>query len=180
MINFLRNIKAKDPAARHYIEIILCYPGLHAIFFHRIANFIYKLKLRLFARILSHLSRFITGIEIHPAAKIGKNCFIDHGMGVVIGATAIIGDNVTIYQAVTIGGRNNKSVKRHPTIGSNVVIGAGAKILGNIKIGDNAKIGAGAIVVNDLSQRKVVVADIAKELKRSELNDNMSVMDYQI
>ncbi len=165
MINFLKNIKKQDPAATGYLEIILCYPIVHVVFFYRIANFLAKLNIPILPRFISHLARFFTGIEIHPQAQIGKNFFIDHGMGVVIGSTAIIGDNVTIYQNVTLGGRNNKGAKRHPTIGNNVIIGAGAKILGNIKIGDNSKIGAGAIVINNLAQEKILVADIAKELK---------------
>ena len=143
MIEFLRNIKRQDPASANYLEIILCYPGVHAIFFHHIAHFLYRCKLPILTRFISHFSRFLTGIEIHPQARIGKNCFIDHGMGVVIGATSIIGDYVTIYQGVTLGGRNRKSIKRHPTINNHVIIGAGAKILGNIKIGDQVKIGAG-------------------------------------
>jgi serine O-acetyltransferase len=166
MIKFLQNIKKQDPAGTNYFEIILCYPGVHAIFSHRIAHFLSRLKIPILPRLISHISRFLTGVEIHPGAEIGKNCFIDHGMGIVIGATSIIGNNVTIYQGVTLGGRNNKSAKRHPTIGNNVMIGAGAKILGNIKIGNNVKIGAGAVVINNLAQEKTVVADIAKELKR--------------
>ena len=167
MISFLKNIKKQDPAATGYLEIILCYPVVHVMFFYRIANFLAKLNIPIIPRFISHLGRFFTGIEIHPKAKIGKNLFIDHGMGVVIGSTAIIGDNVTIYQNVTLGGRNNKGIKRHPTIGNNVIIGAGAKILGNIKIGDNSKIGANAIVINNLADEKIVVANIAKELKRA-------------
>lgn len=165
MLEFLNNIKKHDPEARNYLEIILCYPGLHALILHRIAHFLYRLKLPLMPRIISHISRFLTGIEIHPAAKIGKNFFIDHGMGVVIGATSIIGDNVTLYQGVTLGGRSLKDIKRHPTIGDNVIIGAGAKIIGNIKIGKNSRVGAGAVVINDLAEEKTVVADKAKELK---------------
>jgi serine O-acetyltransferase len=165
MINFLKNIKKQDPAATGYLEIILCYPVVHVMLFYKIASFLTKLNILILPRFISHLGRFFTGIEIHPKAKIGKNFFIDHGMGVVIGSTAIIGDNVTIYQNVTLGGRTNKGVKRHPTIGNNVIIGAGAKILGNIKIGDNSKIGAGAIVINNLAEEKTVVADIAKELR---------------
>ena len=164
MINFLKNIKKQDPAGINYLEIILCYSGVHAVFFYRISNYLYRLQIPVIPRFLSHISRFLTGIEIHPAAKIGKNLFIDHGMGVVIGSTSIIGDNVIIYQGVTLGGRNNKSGKRHPTIGNNVMIGAGAKILGNIKIGDGVKIGAGSVVIKDLRKEEDVVTDIAKEL----------------
>ncbi|MFT4967643.1 MAG: serine O-acetyltransferase [Candidatus Deianiraeaceae bacterium] len=165
MIEFLKNIKEKDPASTSYLEIILCYPGVHAIFFHRIAWYLHKCKVPILPRLVAHISRFLTGIEIHPSAVIGKICFIDHGIGVVIGSTAIVGDNVVIYQGVTLGGRNNKSTKRHPTIGNNVIIGAGAKILGNIKIGDNTKIGANAVVINNLDEQKTVVANIARELK---------------
>ncbi len=166
MKEFLDNIKQKDPAAKSYLEISLCYPGVHAIFFHRIAHFLEGLKVPVLPRFIAHISRFLTGIEIHPAVKIGKNLFIDHGFGVVIGETAVIGDNVTIYQGVTLGGRSNKSIKRHPTIEDDVVIGAGAKIIGNIVIGKGAKIGPAAVVINDLASQKVMVASVAQELKR--------------
>ncbi len=168
MIDFLNNIKKNDPAAKNYLEIILCYPIVHIMFFHRIAYFLAKYEIPILPRFIAHIGRFLTGIEIHPKAEIGKNFFIDHGMGVVIGSSTIIGNNVVLYQNVTLGGRNNKDTKRHPTIGNNVIIGAGAKILGNIKIGNNSKIGAGAVVINDLAKEKIVVADIAKELKKVE------------
>jgi serine O-acetyltransferase len=164
-INFLENIKKNDPAAKSYLEIILCYPGVHAMFFHRVAHALQKAQIPLLPRLIAHISRILTGIEIHPAAKIGKNFFIDHGFGVVIGETCEIGDNVTIYQGVTLGGRSTQKIKRHPTICDNVVIGAGAKILGPIVIGKGAKIGAGAIVIKDLESNKVMVADTAKEMK---------------
>lgn len=164
-IEFLENIKQNDPAAKNYLEIILCYPGVHAVFFHRIAHFLEKLGVPVFPRLVAHLSRVLTGIEIHPKVKIGKNLFIDHGFGVVIGETCEIGNNVTIYQGVTLGGRSTKKVKRHPTIRDEVVIGAGAKILGPIVIGKGAKIGAGAIVIRDLESKKIMVADTAKEMK---------------
>ena len=135
MKEFLDNIKKKDPAANGYLEIILCYPGVHAIFFHRIAHFLHGLKIPVLPRFVAHISRILTGIEIHPAVKIGKNFFIDHGFGVVIGETAVIGNNVTMYQGVTLGGRSLEHIKRHPTIEDDVVIGAGAKIIGNIVIG---------------------------------------------
>ena len=158
-IEFFENIKKNDPAAKSYLEIILCYPGVHAVFFHRIA-----LGVPVLPRFVAHVSRILTGIEIHPKVKIGKNLFIDHGFGVVIGETCEIGNNVTIYQGVTLGGRSVKRVKRHPTICDDVVIGAGAKILGPILIGKGAKIGAGAIVIKDLESNKVMVADVAKEM----------------
>jgi len=166
MIEFLKSIKKRDPSVKSYLEIILCFPGVHALFLHRIAHFLYKIKLPLIPRIISCISRFFTGIEIHPGAQIGKNFFIDHGTGVVIGETTIIGDNVTLYHGVTLGGRTSNAQKRHPTIGDNVYIGAGAKILGNIKIGKNVKIGAGAIVINDLEEQKTVVASVAKEINK--------------
>lgn len=176
MKEFLDNIKKKDPAANSYFEIILCYPGVHAIFFHRIAHFLYSLKIPVFPRFVAHISRILTGIEIHPAVKIGKNLFIDHGFGVVIGETAVIGNNVTMYQGVTLGGRSLESIKRHPTIEDDVVIGAGAKIIGNIVIGKGARIGPAAVVINDLASEKVMVASVAKELRRVE----NGVVEYYI
>jgi serine O-acetyltransferase len=150
-------IKQRDPAARSELEIIILYQGLHALVHHRIANFFYKKGRFFLARLISQASRFFTGIEIHPGAKIGRNFFIDHGMGVVIGETAIIGDNVLIYQGVTLGGTGLEKGKRHPTIGNNVVIGGGAKILGDITIGDNSYIGANAVVIKDVPANSTVV-----------------------
>lgn len=143
----IRTIFERDPAVKSYMEVILCYPGLHAVICHRMAHFLYKNKLFLLARLLSQISRFFTGIEIHPGAVIGKRLFIDHGSGIVIGETTEIGDDVTLYQGVTLGGTGKDKGKRHPTIQHNVTIGAGAKILGPITIGHNSKIGAGAVVV---------------------------------
>lgn len=174
-IEFFENIKKKDPAAKNYLEIILCYPGVHAIFFHRISHFLENLQIPVLPRFIAHISRLLTGIEIHPKAQIGKNLFIDHGFGVVIGETTVIGDNVTIYQGVTLGGRSITKTKRHPTIRNDVVIGAGAKILGPITIGDGAKIGPGAIIIEDLETNKVMVAEIAKEAKKRK-----SEIDYYI
>ena len=154
---FLNTYKKKDPASRSYIEILTCYPGLHAILFHKVSNFFWKLNLKLIGRMLSHISRFLTGIEIHPAVKIGKNLFIDHGMGIVIGETTIIGNNVSIYQGVTLGGTKWEKKKRHPTIYDNVVIGAGAKVLGPITIGKNSKIGANSVVTRSVPANTVVV-----------------------
>ena len=139
------------------MEIVVCYPGAHAVFFHKISNFFWKLKLKLLGRIISNISRFLTGIEIHPAVKIGKNFFIDHGMGIVIGETTVIGDNVSIYQGVTLGGTKWEKRKRHPSISDNVVIGAGAKVLGPITVGKNSKIGANSVVTRNVPSNTVVV-----------------------
>lgn len=155
--NEVREAQKKDPAAKSFLEIVLLYQGLHALASYRVAHFLYGMHFFFIARLISQLSRFLTGIEIHPGAKIGKSLFIDHGMGVVIGETAIIGDNVLLYQGVTLGGTGIIKGRRHPTIGNNVVIGAGAKILGNISIGDNAYIGANAVVIKDVPANSTVV-----------------------
>lgn len=151
------NIKEKDPACRNVLEAIILYPGFHILVFHRIAHFFYKHKLLFIARLISQIGRFFTGIEIHPGAKIGKRLFIDHGMGIVIGETAEIGDDCTIYHQATLGGTGKDKDKRHPTIGNNVMVGAGAKILGPIIIGNNVKIGAGAIVLKNVEDNVTVV-----------------------
>lgn len=164
MFSYLKSIKKRDPAANSYLEIILCYPGVHAIFFHRISHILHIAGIPILPRFISNISRILTGVDIHPGAIIGKNLFIDHATGVVIGETSIIGDNVTIYQNVTLGGRSSGKGKRHPTIKNNVVIGAGAKIIGNITISANSKIGPGAIVINDLAEGKIIVAEAGKEL----------------
>ena len=156
----------RDPAARNIVEVLLCYPGLHAIWFHRIAHWLWTHNCRLLARIISHISRWLTGIEIHPGAKIGRRFFIDHGMGVVIGETTEIGNDVTIYHQVTLGGTSTKKGKRHPTIGNNVVIGAGAKILGPVKIGNNCKIGANSVVIKDVPPNSTVVGIPGKVVRR--------------
>lgn len=153
----IQMIFARDPAARSGLEIIFCYPGVHAIWFHRLAHFLWLHKLRFLARFLSHISRFLTGIEIHPGVKIGKRFFIDHGAGVVIGETAEIGDNVLIYQGVVLGGTSLEKKKRHPTIGNNVVISAGAIVLGAVNIGNDARIGAGSVVITDVPPNATVV-----------------------
>ncbi len=153
----IRAAQKRDPAAQGFLEVLLLYQGLHAIISHRIAHFLYKLHFFFLARYLSQLSRWATGIEVHPGAVIGRSLFIDHGMGVVIGETAIVGDNVLIYQGVTLGGTGLEKGKRHPTIGNNVVIGGGAKILGNITIGDNSYIGANAVVIKDIPPNSTVV-----------------------
>ncbi|TZE82695.1 serine O-acetyltransferase EpsC [Calorimonas adulescens] len=152
-----KNIQKKDPAAKSILEVFLCYPGLHALIFYRISHFFYIHHWYITARIISQFGRFFTGIEIHPGAKIGRRLFIDHGMGVVIGETAEIGDDVTIYHGVTLGGTGHENGKRHPTIGNNVVIGAGAKVLGSFKVGDNSKIGAGAVVLEEVPPDSTVV-----------------------
>jgi len=160
-LNLIKSIKKRDPALHSWLEILL-YPGLWVMFFHRPAHLLYKMKLFFLARFVSQLSRFLTGIEIHPGAKIGKGLFIDHGMGVVIGETAIIGDNVLIYHGVTLGAKTSERVQRHPIIGDNVVIGAGSAVLGAICIGRNAKIGAGALVLDDVPENTIVVGKKAK------------------
>lgn len=153
----IEGILERDPAARNALEVILTYPGLHALLLHRLAHRLYKVRLLLLARIISQINRLFTGIEIHPGAKIGEGLVIDHGMGVVIGETAEVGDNVTLYQGVTLGGTGKEQGKRHPTIGNNVVLSAGAKVLGSIKIGDNVKIGAGSVVLNNVPDNSTVV-----------------------
>lgn len=154
LLNTLKSdIKAifeRDPAARNLLEVLLCYPGLHAIFCYRITHWLYCLGIPILPRLTSHLVRFLTGIEIHPGARIGKGVFIDHGMGVVIGETARIGNYSLIYQGVTLGGTGKQMGKRHPTLGTNVIVGAGAKILGNIQIGDRVLIGAGSVVLRNV------------------------------
>jgi serine O-acetyltransferase len=147
----------EDPAAKSVLEIVLCYPGFHAILLHRLAHKLYGWRVPLAPRVISQTGRFLTGIEIHPGATIGRRFFIDHGMGVVIGETAEIGDDVLLYQGVTLGGTGNEKGKRHPTLGSHVVVGSGAKVLGNIKIGDNVKIGAGSVVVHSVPDNSTVV-----------------------
>jgi len=153
----IRTIRAKDPAARSLAEIIFCYPGLHALWGHRIAHFLWRHRLYFFARWLSHINRFLTGIEIHPGAKIGRRLFIDHGAGVVIGETAEVGDDVLMYQGVVLGGTSLEKKKRHPTIGNHVVIGTGAAILGAITIGDDVRIGSGSVVVKSVPSGATVV-----------------------
>ncbi len=146
-----------DPAARSKLEILICYPGVHAMVMHRFAHTLYNARLKLIARLISHFARWTTGIEIHPGAQIGKRFFIDHGMGVVIGETAVIGDDVMLYQGVTLGGTGHECGKRHPTLGNHVAVGAGATILGNIRIGEWVKVGAGSVVVRDVPDDSTVV-----------------------
>ena len=172
MRDYLNSIKLRDPAAKSLISIVLTYPGVKAVFFHKISSFFYIAGFDLLARIISQTIRFFTGIEIHPGAKIGKNLFIDHGMGVVIGETSEIGNDVTIYHAVTLGGSSpsidserQRHEKRHPTIGDGVVIGSGAQIIGPIKIGNNARIAANAVVVKDVPENATMVGIPAKAVK---------------
>ncbi len=156
-LGFFASIKQRDPAARNSFEIFFLYPGVHALIWYRVSRFFYRIKFKFVARLIMKWARFWTGIEIHPAAKIGKNLFIDHGMGVVIGETAIVGDNCTIYQGATLGGTGKEHNKRHPTLKDNVVVGAGAKVLGNITIGNNVKIGANSVVLKDVPDDCTVV-----------------------
>ena len=171
MNNFLQSIIDRDPAAKSKLSLVLTYPGVKAVFFHRIANFFSVAKFDLIARIISQFSRFLTGIEIHPGAKIGKNLFIDHGMGVVIGETSDIGDNVTIYHMATLGGiapsinsNDQRNIKRHPTIEDEVVIGSGAQVLGPVTVGRCAKIGANAVITKDVPEKAVMVGIPAKNV----------------
>ena len=163
----LDTYRKKDPASRTYFEILTCYPGIHSIFLHRINHFLWKINLKLLARILSNISRFLTGIEIHPGVKFGKNLFIDHGMGIVLGETTIIGDNVSIYQGVTLGGTERIKKKRHPTIQDNVIIGAGAKILGPIIIGKNSKIGANSVVTKNIPPNNTAIGIPARIIDKT-------------
>ena len=172
MNDYLESIKKRDPAAKSILSIILTYPGVKAVFFHQISNFFYKAGFDLISRIISQTIRFFTGIEIHPGAKIGKNLFIDHGMGVVVGETSEIGDNVTIYHNVTLGGSSpsidserQRHEKRHPTIGNDVVIGSGAQIIGPIKVGNNARVAANAVVVKDVPENATMVGIPARAVK---------------
>ena len=171
MNDFLQSVIDRDPAAKSKLSVVLTYPGVKAVFFHQIAHFFCVAKFDLVARIISQFSRFLTGIEIHPKAKIGKNLFIDHGMGVVIGETSEIGDNVTIYHSVTLGGispsidsDSQRDVKRHPTLKNNVVVGSGAQVLGPVVVGENAKIGANAVVTKNVPENAVMVGIPAKNV----------------
>lgn len=163
----LKIIFERDPAARNWVEVLLCYPGLHVLISHRIAHRLHHWGLPIFPRLLSQLARLFTGIEIHPGAQIGRGVFIDHGMGVVIGETAILGDYCLIYQGVTLGGTGKESGKRHPTLGDNVVVGAGSKVLGNITIGNNVRIGAGSVVLRDVPSDCTVVGVPGRVVFRS-------------
>jgi serine O-acetyltransferase len=163
----VRAYRERDPAARSDLEVLLCYPGLHAVALHGLSNFLWRHRMPLVGRVVSHIARFLTGIEIHPGAKLGRRLVIDHGMGVVIGETAEIGDDVYIYHQVTLGGTSSKAGKRHPTVGDNVIIGAGAKVLGAISIGEGARIGANAVVVAEVPAGTTVVGIPARPVDRS-------------
>ena len=188
MINeYLESIQKRDPAAKSKLSILVTYPGVKALFFHRIANFFCIAKFDLLAKMISQLSRFFTGIEIHPKAKIGKNFFVDHGMSVVIGETSEIGDNVTIYHAVTLGGISpsiksdeQRHVKRHPTLKNNVVVGSGAQILGPIVVGENAKIGANAVVTKDVPENAIMVGIPAKNVNKNTSKSDTSFKPYGV
>ncbi|MBE7020456.1 MAG: serine O-acetyltransferase [Ruminococcaceae bacterium] len=177
MFDYLRaDIKAvreRDPAARSSLEVFFLYPSIAALFWHRVAHRLYNIKLMFLSRMISQLARFFTGIEIHPGAKIGKGCFIDHGMGVIIGETAEVGENCTIYQGVTLGGTGKDVGKRHPTLGNNVMVGSGAKVLGPFKVGDNSKIAANAVVLNPVPPNSTCVGVPARVVKV----DNIRVKD---
>ena len=172
LIADFRIIFERDPAARNWLEVLFCYPGLQALLLHRFAHQLFRMRIPLIPRLISHVSRFFTGIEIHPGAQIGQGVFIDHGMGVVIGETAIVGDRSLIYQGVTLGGTGKETGKRHPTLGENVVVGAGAKVLGNLQIGDNVRIGAGSVVLRNVPSDCTVVGIPGRVVHRSGVKIN--------
>lgn len=179
MLKLLRFYQKIDKAAKSKLEILLCYPGIKAIAFHRIAHALYQIRIPIIPRIISEISRWLTGIEIHPGAQIGKVVAIDHGMGVVIGETVVIGEEILIYQGVTLGGFQHPG-KRHPTIGNGVMVGAGSKVLGNIFIGDNVKIGANSVVVKDVPENTIVAGNPAKLIKSTNASVELFGIDYQI
>ena len=176
----IKVIYDNDPAAKNLAEVILCYPGLHALVAHRFAHKLYKWHIPLVPRIISYITRIFTGIEIHPGADIGRRFFIDHGEGVVIGETAVIGDDVLVYQQVTLGGTGKEHGKRHPTVGNNVVIGAGAKVLGNIEIGNNVRIGAGSVVIDNVPENSTVVGIPGRITQRAVIDDDGNLMHNRI
>lgn len=176
----IKVIYDNDPAAKNLLEVILCYPGLHALVAYRFAHRLYKWNIPLIPRIISYMTRIITGIEIHPGAKIGRRFFIDHGEGVVIGETTIVGDDVLIYQQVTLGGTGKEKGKRHPTLGNNVIVGAGAKILGNISIGDYVRIGAGSVVIDDVPENSTVVGIPGRIVHRMVIDKQGNLMHNRI
>ena len=175
--NDMRVVRERDPAAKSWMEIFLCYPGLHAIWAYRIGHFFYRHEWFVLARFISHIARMLTGIEIHPGARIGKGLFIDHGMGIVIGETTVIGDNVTLYQGVTLGGTGKETGKRHPTLKNNVMVSAGAKILGSFTIGENSKIGAGSVVLEEVPPNCTVVGVPGRVVRKGNQKVPRSDMD---
>lgn len=176
----IKVIYDNDPAAKNFLEVILCYPGLHALIAYRFAHRLHKWHIPLLPRIISYLTRIITGIEIHPGARIGRRLFIDHGEGIVIGETTIIGNDVLLYQQVTLGGTGKDTGKRHPTLGNNVIVGAGAKVLGNITIGDNVRIGAGSVVVDNVPEHSTVVGVPGRVVHRAVVDSNGNLMHNRI
>jgi len=188
MVSFFKSVREdiravfeRDPAARSYLEVLLCYPGLHALWAHHVNGWLWRRNLRFLARFGSQLARLFTGVEIHPGAQIGRRLFIDHGMGVVIGETAIVGDDVTLYQGVTLGGTGKEKGKRHPTLGNNVTIGTGAKLLGNITIGENSRVGGGSVVLRNVPANSTVVGVpghiVLREGKRVVITDPKEIRD---
>jgi len=170
-----------DPAARSYVEVLVCYPGLHAVWAHHLSHWLWRHGMRFLARFNSQLARLLTGIEIHPGAEIGRRLFIDHGMGTVIGETAVVGDDVTLYQGVTLGGTGKEKGKRHPTVGNNVAVGSGAKLLGNITIGDNCRVGAGSVVLRSVPPNSTIVGVpghiVLRDGKRVVITDPKDIRD---
>jgi serine O-acetyltransferase len=188
MISFFHSVREdvaavfeSDPAARSYFEVLTCYPGLHALWFHHLSHWLWRHGMRFLARFVSQVARFLTGIEIHPGAEIGRRLFIDHGMGTVIGETAIVGDDVTLYQGVTLGGTGKEKGKRHPTLGNNIAIGSGAKLLGNITIGDNCRVGAGSVVLRNVPANSTIVGVpghiVLRDGKRVVITDPKDIRD---
>jgi serine O-acetyltransferase len=188
MTSFFRSVREDvaavfeaDPAARSYPEVLLCYPGLHAVWFHHLSHWLWRHHMRFLARFVSQVARLLTGIEVHPAAELGRRLFIDHGMGTVIGETAVVGNDVTLYQGVTLGGTGKEKGKRHPTIGNNVAVGSGAKILGNITIGDNCRVGAGSVVLRSVPANSTIVGVpghiVLRDGKRVVITDPKDIRD---
>ncbi len=188
MTSFLRSVREdiaavfeSDPAARSYVEVIICYPGLHAVWAHHLSHWLWLHGMRFLARFVSQVARLLTGIEIHPGAELGRRLFIDHGMGTVIGETAVVGDDVTLYQGVTLGGTGKEKGKRHPTLGKSIVVGSGAKILGNITVGDNCRIGAGSVVLRSVPANSTIVGVpghiVLRDGKRVIITDPKDIRD---
>jgi serine O-acetyltransferase len=188
MISFFHSVREdiaavfeSDPAARSYLEVLTCYPGLHAVWAHHVSRWLWRHEMRLLARLVSQFARLFTGVEIHPGAEIGRRLFIDHGMGTVIGETAIVGDDVTLYQGVTLGGTGKEKGKRHPTLGNNISIGSGAKLLGNITIGDNCRVGANSVVLRNVPANSTIVGVpghiVLRDGKRVVITDPKDIRD---